>query len=201
MDVSLRSQLRHGLEAMHRNWAWYLALGIGLIVLGTLMLGAPLIATLTAVVSTAMLLIIAGAAEAVGAFWTRRWTGFFLHLLSGVLYIVLGILFLRRPIAGAEVLTLLIASFLMVSGLFRLIASLYYRFPNWVWAALSGLVSLALALYVIGTWPASAVVLPGTLLGIDLLFHGWFWVMLGLSVKKLPDLGGSRAGTPAAPAA
>lgn len=197
MDVTLLRTLRHGLEALHRNWGWYLTLGIGLLVLGTLLLGAPLIATLAAVVSTAAVLIAAGTVEALGAFWTRKWSGLFLHLLSGLLYIVLGVLFLKHPDQAAGALTLLIGSFLLVSGLFRLIAALSLRFVNWGWAALSGVASLVLGLYILLNWPLSSALVPGMLLGIDMLFHGWFWIMLGLAVRKLPHLRDVSA-TPAA---
>src|SRR6516165_6653577 len=60
----------------------------------------------------------------VGAFWTRNWSGFFLILLMGVLYVVLGLLFVRQPVQAAEALTLLLACALMASGAFRIVGSL-----------------------------------------------------------------------------
>jgi len=51
-------------------------------------------------------------------------------LLMGVLYIVLGLLFVRQPIQAAEALTLLLACTLMVSGVFRIAGSLMHRFRN-----------------------------------------------------------------------
>ena len=74
-------------------------LGIALVVLGAVALGSVVIASLAAAVVIGVLLLLGGLAEAVGSFWSRAWSGFFLHLLSGVLSIVVGVLFLRAPSA------------------------------------------------------------------------------------------------------
>lgn len=198
IGLGLRSVLRNELEALHRDWGWYLALGIALIVLGTFALGWAVLATFAAVLAYGILLLIAGVAQALGAFWSRRWSGFFLHLLEGVLYIVLGLLFLRRPGVAAAALTLLIACVLMVGGIFRIAGAVSLRFPNWGWAALSGAVSLALGLMIWSEWPASSLLVIGVFLGIEMIFNGWFWVALALSLRKLP--GRIRAAVAAAPA-
>ena len=64
-------------------------------------------------------------------------------LLVGVLYIVLGLLFVRQPMQAAEALTLLIACTLMVSGVFRIAGSLMHRFSQWGWIFLGGVLNLA----------------------------------------------------------
>src|ERR1700748_1444273 len=90
----LRQELRHELNALRGNWFWFVILGVSLVVLGTVALGAVVIASLAAAVAIGVLLLLAGGAETLGAFWGRGWSGFFLHLLSGVLSIVVGLLFL-----------------------------------------------------------------------------------------------------------
>src|SRR5690349_3251360 len=42
----LRKAIRHELEAIRGKWVWLVALGVALIVLGTVMLGSPVVATL-----------------------------------------------------------------------------------------------------------------------------------------------------------
>ena len=56
-----------------------------------------IVATLTAGLSTiaavdffGWILVIAGAGVTIHAFWAKRWSGFFLQLLSGLLYLVAG---------------------------------------------------------------------------------------------------------------
>jgi uncharacterized membrane protein HdeD (DUF308 family) len=180
-----RRILRHELEAIRGNWGWLLGLGIALIVVGTLAIGAPLIASLATAVAIGFLLLMAGIAQLVGTFWTRDWSGFFLSLLAGILYVVLGVLFLRAPGQELLALTLLLACVLMVGGLFRIIGSVMYQFPHWGWVLLSGVINLALGVLIWQEWPASALWVIGLFVGIDLMFTGWTWVMLAFAVKNL----------------
>ena len=84
------------LNALRGNWFWFVLLGVALIVLGSVALGSVVVASLAAAMVIGVLILMGGVAETVGAFWCRGWSGFFLHLLSGVLSIVIGVLFLRR---------------------------------------------------------------------------------------------------------
>jgi uncharacterized membrane protein HdeD (DUF308 family) len=73
---------------------------------------------------------------------------FFLHLLSGVLSVVIGLLFLRAPVDALLPLTLLFSCLLMVGGIFKFIAALYYRFAVWGWPLVSGIIDLILRVMV-----------------------------------------------------
>jgi uncharacterized membrane protein HdeD (DUF308 family) len=70
-----------------------LARGAGdrLIVLGTILLGSPVITTLATFTTLGVLILLGGIIEAVGAFWCQEWSRFFLALLSGILGIVVGL--------------------------------------------------------------------------------------------------------------
>ena len=180
-----RRVMRHELEAIQGNWGWFLALGIILIVVGTIAVSMPFVASLASVVLLGTLLIMGGIAQLVGAFWTREWSGFLLILLMGVLYLVLGVMFLRHPGEALVAMTLLLACGLMVSGLFRIIGSLMYRFPHWGWTLASGVINLLLGIYIYSQWPFDSFIIPGLFVGIDMIFTGWTWVMLALAVKNL----------------
>jgi uncharacterized membrane protein HdeD (DUF308 family) len=179
--------LLSGLEEVRRNWGWFLVLGIALIVLGTVALGLAGLATLVSVLAFGWFLLIGGVFEAVAAFWARRWSGFFLHLLGGILYAVVGIMLLANPGAGALTLTLLLAAFFLVSGAFQAGAAVALRFPNWGWAALGGVVTAVLGTLIWARWPSDAVWVIGLFVGIDLLFRGWAWVMFALAARRLPS--------------
>ena len=133
LGAALRQELRHESDALRGNWFWFVLLGVALLVLGTVALGSVVIASLAAAVAIGVLLLLGGAAEAVGAFWCRCWSGFFLELLSGVLSIVVGLLFLRAPVGALAALTLLIACFLMVGGIFKVVSAVAYRFAASGW--------------------------------------------------------------------
>ncbi|MGP0069380.1 MAG: HdeD family acid-resistance protein [Isosphaeraceae bacterium] len=177
--------LRHELEAIKGNWGWFLTLGIILIVVGTMAVGMPFIASLASVVLLGMLLIMGGIVQLVGTFLTRDWSGFFLTLLMGVLYLVLGVMFLRHPGGVLEAMTLLLACGLMVSGLFRIIGSLMYKFPYWGWTLAGGAINLLLGIYIYSQWPLDSFFVLGLFVGVDLIFTGWTWVMLALAIKNV----------------
>ena len=179
-----RRVLRHELEAIRAHWVWFLALGIILIIVGTIAVGMPFVASLATAVTLGSLLLFGGAAQLVGAFWTRDWSGFFLSLLMGVLYVVLGMMFVRHPTDAVVAMTLFLACALMVGGLFRIIGSLMYQFPHWGWTLVGGVVNLALGIMVWLQWPEASLWVIGLFVGIDLIFTGWTWVMLALAVRN-----------------
>lgn len=179
------AMLRHELSVLSGQWFWYLALGLLEIVLGTLAFGAPLLATFATVALLGGLLVVGGVVQILGAFWARRWSGFFALLFSGVLYLTVGVLSLDHPDKFAEGLTLMIAAFLVAGGLFRLVAAVAVRFPSWGWLALNGGVTLLLGLLIWRSWPASGLQVIGLFVGIELIFNGWTWVMLALGLRRL----------------
>src|SRR5689334_1864159 len=92
--------LRHELSALRANWGWLVALGIVLLFLGLVALGSVVIASLATAFLVGLLLLMGGISETFGAFWSRGWSGFFLHFLSGVLSMVVGVLFIRAPVGA-----------------------------------------------------------------------------------------------------
>lgn len=185
-ESPLRRELRHDLEVLRAQWGWLLALGIGLIVLGMVAIGVPLVMTIGVIVFVGVLLLIAGVADAVGAFWARDWSGFFSRLLEGLFFLLLGGLFVFSPASSAAAVTLVLAAFLIVVGLFRIIAAVSYRFPGWGWPLVSGIVSIFLGVMILSMWPLASLWVIGLFVGIELIFDGWWWVMIALAVRRLP---------------
>jgi uncharacterized membrane protein HdeD (DUF308 family) len=180
-----RRVLRHELEVIRGNWSWILALGIILIIVGTGAIAMPIVAGLATAVTFGVLLLMGGVAQLVGAFWTRDWSGFFLSLLTGVLYVVLGLLFVSTPLKAEVAMTFLLACMLLIGGLFRIIGSLMYRFPHWGWTLVGGAINLTLGILIWRQLPEAALWVIGLFVGIDMIFTGWTWVMLALAVKNV----------------
>ena len=176
-----------GTGDLKRNWGWYLALGIALIVLGTIALGSALVMTVASVFFFGWLLIIGGIMEAVHAFWRKRWAGFFLDLLTGILYVIAGWMMVSNPAESALLLTLIIAMFLVFEGVFRIVAALIARYPHWGWVLLNGVISLVLGILIWRQWPYSGLWVIGLFVGIEMLFNGWSLVMLSLTARNLPE--------------
>lgn len=176
-----------GTDELKKRWAWCLALGVLLVVLGMVALGCSTTMTLASMVFVGWLLIAAGAIEAVHAFNCKGWGGFFIDLLSGLLYVVVGFMIVANPGAAAVSLTLLIAMFLIFGGIFRAAVALLVRFQNWIWLLLHGLINVLLGVAIWRQWPYSGLWVIGLFVGIDLVFNGWSLIMLGLAAKNLPS--------------
>jgi uncharacterized membrane protein HdeD (DUF308 family) len=187
-DASVRAMVLdpRASQELRRHRGWFVALGVALVVLGVVALGAVGLVTLASVLLFGWLLLIGGIMQIVHAFRVRRWGGFPRHLLGGVLSLVVGLLIARNPVAGAASLTLLLAAFFMVGGIFRIGAALSFHFPGRGWAVLSGVVTLLLGIMIWSEWPASGVWVIGTFVGIDLIFDGWSLVMTGMAARQLP---------------
>ncbi|SRR5579885_3410672 len=172
-----------GAGAIRHAWGWFLALGILEIILGTVAIGATPAATVVTVVFFGWLLLIGGVSSVVHAFWRRHWRGFFLEVLTGVLYIVAGFFMVAEPLAAAAPLTLLIAMFLLIGGIFRIVVALSRHVDHWPWVLLNGVITLALGIMIWRQWPGSALWVIGLFIGIEMIFYGWSLVMLSLIAK------------------
>jgi uncharacterized membrane protein HdeD (DUF308 family) len=176
-----------GHDEVRRSWGWYLVVGIVLVVLGTIAIGSVFLMTIASVFFFGWILIVGGVIEVVHAFWHKRWAGFFLDLLTGILYVVAGWMMVTNPQESALLLTLLIAMFLVFEGVFRIVAALAVRYPHWGWVLLDGIVSLVLGILIWRQWPVSALWVIGLFVGIEMLLNGWSLVMLGLTGRTLPE--------------
>jgi uncharacterized membrane protein HdeD (DUF308 family) len=166
-------------------WGWLLALGFALVVLGVIALYTAFWVTLITVEFFAWLLVASGVLHVVHAFRTRPWGGFFMQLLIGLLQAAVGILVVMRPLTGALSLTLVMAVFFIVEGVFRIGAAAALRLHSWGWQVLSGLLTLLLGLFVALGWPESGLWVIGMFVGIDLIFAGNALVMLALAARRL----------------
>jgi uncharacterized membrane protein HdeD (DUF308 family) len=172
------------METLSRNWGWLLALGILMIILGAFAIAAPYGATLAVQFALGWILVIGGIAEAIHAFMARGWGGFLLELLSAILYLVVGVLLLVNPVGGALALTIVLAVFLIVEGIFKIMMAMRVRdHRGWGWLLASGVLSVILGVLIWAEWPASGLWVIGLLVGIQLLFTGWSLVMLALAAR------------------
>lgn len=176
-----------GIEQIRKRWGWFMALGILLALLGSVALGHAVFATAVTMVFIGWLMTLAGSMQALHAFTCKEWGGFFVDLLTGLLYLVVGFMIIAHPAATAVALTLLIAFFLILGGMFRVAVALLVRFHNWGWLLVHGLVNLMLGIMIWQQWPLSGELVIGVFVGIDMIFNGWSLIMLALAVKNLPS--------------
>jgi len=172
-------------EELKHHWGRFVVLGAALIVLGVVALGSAGIATIASVFVFGWILVVAGILETIHAWRVRGWSGVMRHVLGGVLSFVVGGLIVANPAAGMLSLTLLMAAFFIVGGIFRIVTALSFRFAGRGWAVAGGVVTVALGAMIAAEWPVSAVWVIGTFVGIDLIFDGWSLIMAGLGAREL----------------
>lgn len=174
---------------------WWVAL-----ILGLLFIAGGLYMVLNAVAASIATTILFGAILAVGgvfqiahAFWQPTWRDRVLSIVIGLLYAGSGVLLLLNPLAGSLALTLTFAALFVVGGVLRFV--LAYRLwgrAGWL-LVLSGLIAIATGVIIFLGWPWSGLVVPGLMLGIDMAFHGSWWLALGFALRReRPALGAAR---------
>jgi uncharacterized membrane protein HdeD (DUF308 family) len=173
-----------GLEEVHKHWFWYLALGVFMTFLGALAIAWSFATTIVSMAFLGWLLLIGGVVEVGHAFWKRKWSGFFLDLLAGILYGGIGFLVLANPGLTALALTFGIAVLLLFGGLFRIVAALALDPPHGSWVILSGAISMMLGLMIWQQWPFSGLWAIGLFIGVDLVFNGVALMMLSFTARK-----------------
>lgn len=172
-------------ENLKGRWGWLLALGILTLILGFCALTMPFVAALASVLFLAWLLIVSGVLQGVHAFGQKQWGGLFWQLLIGILYLAIGVMLLAEPLRSLFALTLLLAVFFVVSGIFRIIIAFRIRpRQNWGWILTNGVVTLILGALIWAEWPSAAIWAVGLLVGIDLVFGGWSMVVIALAARN-----------------
>ena len=174
-----------GAELLRKRSHWFVVLGIVLVVLGFIALSSSVLFTLASMVFIGWLMTIGGILQTVQAFRFREWEGFFVNLLTGLLYSVAGFLIVIKPGVTAVALTLLISVLLMFGGVFRIATAIAVRLPNRLWLTLHGLINLVLGTCILQEWPVSGFWVIGVFIGVDMICDGWSLIMLGLTAKSL----------------
>jgi uncharacterized membrane protein HdeD (DUF308 family) len=172
------------MEKLRGKWGAIVAFGALLMLLGLASLIFAFEATLTIVTLNGVFFIVAGAAEIGVGMHAQAWSRFFFWVIGGILYIVTGVLCILAPIFASTVLTLILGAGLIAASVVR--ATLAFQLPagqNRTMVLLAALVTFLLGLAIVANWPMSAIYVLGTLLGIDLLFHGAGWVNFGFGLR------------------
>ena len=176
--------LGESIERLRRKWAAITAFGVLLVVLGVAALFFSLVATIATVTLNGVLFLIAGGAEIGIGMHAREWGRFFLWVVGGLVYIAAGVVCIVNPLLASAVLTLLLGAGLIAAGVVR--ATLAFQLPAdhpRALVFLAAAVTILLGLIIVSHWPLDSIYVLGTLLGVDLLFHGVGWVSFGMGLQ------------------
>jgi uncharacterized membrane protein HdeD (DUF308 family) len=164
------------------RWGWVLALGIAMILLGSIALGDTLAVTLISILLLGWLLIGAGLLHIIHLVRNTEARNLW-HVLNVIVDLVAGFYFVSHPGLGAVTLTLVLAAFFLASGIMRLIAVFQADLPHKVWPIIDALISITLGAMLWIHWPWTGLWFIGFAVAIGLIFRGWGSVMIALAFR------------------
>ncbi|MFW2438930.1 MAG: HdeD family acid-resistance protein [Arenicellales bacterium] len=175
-------------EAMNeisKKWGWFLAIGIILVILGTVGIGATFALTLTTVTFFGFLIVIAGVFQLIDAFSQKGWS-LVGNILIALLYGAVGYTMITNPMLASATLTLFIAWALIAIGIIRIIVAFKIKgAPGWIWTLIAAIAAIVLGIMILNNWPESGLWVIGMFVAIELIFNGWGLIMLGVAAKKM----------------
>lgn len=159
---------------LRKSTNWIIALSIALIVLGILAILLPGIASAFFTSMIGWITLISGGVMIVQSFQSRPVRGFWLNLVTGVLYAIAGIYILFNLRDAVLALTFAFGILFIVEGIYTTIMAFVNRSGHrmsWL-VALNGIITLILGIMVLNRFPNSAIWLIGLYAGISLLMTG-----------------------------
>jgi uncharacterized membrane protein HdeD (DUF308 family) len=159
--------------------------GILFLIVGFAAMSLPVLFTAMLVRFLAIFILVSGVISLVMALIGKHKNYRLLEILSGIIRIAAGVVLLSCLKSSAVVITLAFAIYMVVEGLFVIMASLRMRAtPGWVWTLLNGIAALALGILVYRGWPYSSFSILGFFFGINLVFKGAAQFALGFAPRS-----------------
>jgi len=177
------------LEELPRNWGWLLALGILMLVTGSLGLYMSVVMTLVTVFFFGAVILVNGTFSLVQTIidGEEKWKGRLVHVLLALFYIAAGALILVNPVAASAAMTMLLGAMFMAMGITRIIYGFRCRKRGWkwVWPLVIGVIDIIFSLILALSWPVSGLWVIGLFVSLELLMYGWMLTFTALAVRKL----------------
>ena len=159
-------------QTVRKNSLLFLIQAVLMVVAGFAALLYPLVSSVALAIFLGWVLILTGVFQVISLIGSTRVPHFWLQLVSAVLAVVVGLLFVRNPSAGVGTLALLMIVFFMVEGMSKIVFSLSVRpLRNWGWVLASGILGVLIALYLLSN-PALSLVLLGAFIGLQFISEG-----------------------------
>lgn len=166
------------------RWWVCALLGVVLLAGGIFVLFNLVAASVVTAIFFAAAVLVSGVFQIGHAFMAQGWRSRIWSIAIGALFVLGGILLLANPLATSLGLTLAIAALFIAAGAMRLVIA-FRHWGDYGWLLLiSGLLGIAFGVVLILGFPWSGLIVPGILLGIDLIFQGVWWLVLGLFVRR-----------------
>jgi uncharacterized membrane protein HdeD (DUF308 family) len=179
------------------SWTWWVLLLVAVCTLavGVLLLVAPHRTLSTLAVILGIYLLVVGVLWICVGMAVKEVRG--AGLWRGVIALIAGAIVIRHPSDSITVLALAFGIFLMIAGVFELVAAIEYR-ERRGWRILEGVVDLAVGILIV-SWPQFGIYTFAIVLGIALIVRGIVeaWLAIAGIVLSRREHHGSSTLSPA----
>jgi uncharacterized membrane protein HdeD (DUF308 family) len=182
--LNVKPTLGTAIHAITEKWGWFVALGIGELILGGVASANLMAANLASVLVIGAAMVVAGIFQIIHAFSARGLRGFLFWQLSGIVYAAAGAIILYDPVLASFTLSLTAGVFLVVAGVMRIWAGFHARpAAGWRWIVAAGVLTFCVGGIVVAAWPGIGLWFLGAMLVVDLIFQGWGLIGFGLALR------------------
>jgi uncharacterized membrane protein HdeD (DUF308 family) len=189
--------LRDELARFGRSWGWLTAGGIVFILLGMAAYLWPVASTLALTVALGWLFVAGGLLRVAQAIQFRREIGTGWRVFDALLSLAAGVLLLRYPAGGMLAIAIAMTFYFFMSAVLKATVAYAARpLAGSGWALVSAIASFALGVYMIATFPVSALWVPGILLGIDFVIYGASLIGFSFNLRNLHREASQAVGKP-----
>jgi uncharacterized membrane protein HdeD (DUF308 family) len=163
-----------------RDGRMLMLMGITMVVLGLVILGAPLVTGIAVAVTVGALVLVGGALQLVLGLKAESWGSRIFGIILGVVALLCGLLLIAHTIFRLGFLTALLAGYFLLDGILQVGQGLDIK-PDRGWAAtlLVGALSILLGTLIWRQWPLRGAWAVGILVGIKVLLSGWSMIVCG----------------------
>src|SRR5271166_2283322 len=167
-----------------KSRGWLITGAVLSLFVGLLALSSPLFFSFLIVQLLGVFALVSGAISLLVAIFGKDVAPRGLNAIFALVRIGAGLALLSCA-SGLNLITLIFAVYLIVEGIFEIYGAFKIReHRGWVFMLLNGIVTMVIGLMVYAHWPSGSAWILGFFFGINLLFHGFSQLMLGLSASK-----------------
>ena len=173
-------------EAIRQNAGVTVWSGVVLLIAGFLAMVAPFIAGLSITIMVGAMLAVSGISQCFLAFKAGAFGRALVVFIVGLAMAIAGFYMISQPVSGLAALTLILAAYLIATGILETVIAFQLRpAEGWGLELFSGVITLVLGLMLWRQFPLSGVWAIGILFGIKMVLSGWALIFVGRGVKKM----------------
>jgi uncharacterized membrane protein HdeD (DUF308 family) len=173
-------------RSLKDHWQLFTVQGVLLVILGTLAIAVPQLASIAFSVFIGWLLFFAGVMRAISLVRSTHAPGYWSSLALAILTAILGIVLALFPIQGAVTLTMLLTAYFIVHGVATFIFGFSIKADTgrWILLIFTGLIDFLLAGLVIAEWPSTAFWVLGLYVGVNMVLTGFAFIFAALGARS-----------------